>query len=205
MTDRSRVSGTSPVAAVGDVLPASQAEAPFLQELGRYPNLDAPSTFNDRVLHRLLHDRDRRLNILSDKIAVKDFVAERVGPQYVVPLLGKWKRARDIDWQSLPDRFVLKPNQTSGPFAMVHGAALKGRQAAQRARQPLVPATPAAVFPRGVGVPRRTSLLHGGAPAYRTRRRAGHRDQRLYLPRQGEIDPAVQGAQEDFGAAGRLV
>lgn len=99
------------------------------RELGRPPRLLRPVTFNEHILHRLLFDRDPRLKIVSDKIAVKTLIAETAGPQYVVPLLGRWDRAEDIDWAALPRSFVLKPNQTSGPFEIV-----EDREAADIAR-----------------------------------------------------------------------
>jgi len=89
------------------------------REVGRPPRLLRPVTLNEHILHRMLFDRDPRLKIVSDKIAVKALIAEKAGPAYVVPLLGKWDRAEDIAWASLPSAFVLKPNQTSGPFELI--------------------------------------------------------------------------------------
>ena len=54
---------------------------------GRLPRLDDPVTFNEWVQHRKLHDRDPRLPLLADKVAVKAWVAERIGPGWVIPTL----------------------------------------------------------------------------------------------------------------------
>jgi hypothetical protein len=86
---------------------------------GHRPRLDPPVGYNEHITHRLLHDRDPRFKIICDKIAVKKLVADRVGPKYTVPLLGAWRRAEQIPWDLLPESFVLKPNQTSGPFVLV--------------------------------------------------------------------------------------
>lgn len=76
-------------------------------------------TFNDHIAARILRDRDPRLKILCDKIAVREFIRERVGCGFVVPLLGVWKDVGEIDWDQLPARFVMKPNNASGPIALV--------------------------------------------------------------------------------------
>ncbi len=86
---------------------------------GVYPRLNPPVSFNERILHRLICDRDPRLRIVSDKLAVRGLIEERVGKEWVVPLLGVWERPREIFWHILPEKFVLKSSHSSGSFAMV--------------------------------------------------------------------------------------
>jgi hypothetical protein len=86
---------------------------------GVLPRLHPPVSFNEHILHRLIYDRDPRLRITCDKLAVRGLIEERVGKQYIVPLLGVWERPREIAWQILPEKFVLKPNHAAGPFAIV--------------------------------------------------------------------------------------
>jgi len=81
--------------------------------------LDPPVGFNDLIIHRLLYDRDPRLKIVCDKLAVREMIRDRLGATYLIPLLGTWNDPNDIDWQSLPDQFVLKPTHSSGPIAIV--------------------------------------------------------------------------------------
>ena len=50
---------------------------------------------------------------LAEKYAVRQYVADRIGEQYLVPLLGKWDTAEAIDFDALPDKFVIKPNNGS--------------------------------------------------------------------------------------------
>jgi tetratricopeptide (TPR) repeat protein len=90
---------------------------------GVFPRLHPPVSFNEHILHRIIYDRDPRLRILCDKLAVRHLIEERVGKQYVVPLLGLWERPRDIAWHNLPEKFVLKPNHASGYFAIVDRSA----------------------------------------------------------------------------------
>jgi Flp pilus assembly protein TadD len=91
----------------------------YRQTFGVFPRLHPPVSFNERILHRIIYDRDPRLRIVSDKLAVRGFIEERVGKEYVVPLLGVWERPREITWQILPEKFVLKPNHAAGLFAIV--------------------------------------------------------------------------------------
>lgn len=86
---------------------------------GVAPRLDPPITFNEHILHRILFDRDPRLKVLNDKLAVRDFIRARVGEDYVVPLLGSWSDPALVAWDRLPVPFVLKPNHSSGPIAYV--------------------------------------------------------------------------------------
>ena len=86
---------------------------------GVAPRLDPPITFNEHILHRILFDRDPRLKVLNDKLAVRDFICARVGEAYVVPLLGVWSDPALVDWDQLRVPFVLKPNHSSGPIAYV--------------------------------------------------------------------------------------
>jgi hypothetical protein len=98
--------------------------------------LDPPVGFNEHIVHRIIYERDPILRRMSDKIAVRTLIRDRVGTEFVVPLLGVWQTPRDIDWDALPDRFVLKPNHTSGPVALIHDKATCDR--AQLSRDALL-------------------------------------------------------------------
>ncbi|MBX9595837.1 MAG: hypothetical protein K2X46_15850 [Roseomonas sp.] len=99
------------------------------------PRLDPPVTFNEHVVARILHDRDPRLKVICDKLAVREFIRDRVGDRFTVPLLGVWSDAAAIDWARLPARFALKPNHASGPVALVGAGSTRdvGALAAQAA------------------------------------------------------------------------
>jgi hypothetical protein len=86
---------------------------------GHPPQLDPPRSFNERVLDRMMHDRDKRLRLLNDKLRMRELVRERAGAAFVVPLLGAWDRAEAIPWDDLPLPFVLKPSHASGRVAIV--------------------------------------------------------------------------------------
>ena len=77
-------------------------------------NLDEPITFNEKLQWLKLYDRNPLYSRLVDKYLVKEFVSETLGPDYTIPTLGVWKKAEDIDFIDLPNRFVLKCNHNSG-------------------------------------------------------------------------------------------
>lgn len=86
---------------------------------GKPPRLDPPVTFNEKIIAASLTDHHPLLALYSDKIAVRDYVASRIGAEWVLPLLGAWWRAEDIDWEALPESFVLKPSHSSGQILKV--------------------------------------------------------------------------------------
>lgn len=81
---------------------------------GKKLDLDRPRTFNEKLQWLKLHDHDTRYSELVDKYLVKGVVSEMLGSQVVVPTLGVWKEASQIDFACLPPQFVLKTNHDSG-------------------------------------------------------------------------------------------
>ena len=82
--------------------------------LGYFPNIDNPRTFNEKTQWYKLYYRDPLITTCIDKYLFKDYVANALGPQYVVPLLGVWDRSADINFDILPNEFALKSNWGSG-------------------------------------------------------------------------------------------
>jgi len=81
---------------------------------GKKLRLKAPVTFNEKLQWLKLNDRRELYRICADKLQVRDYVAEKLGEEYLIPLLGSWERASDIDFGKLPQQFVLKCNHNSG-------------------------------------------------------------------------------------------
>lgn len=77
-------------------------------------NLDEPRTYNEKLQWLKLHDRNPLYTKLVDKYAVKEYVAEIIGNQYIIPTLGVWNSFDEIDFDTLPDQFVLKCTHDSG-------------------------------------------------------------------------------------------
>ena len=86
----------------------------YRARLGKKLHLDPPVTMNEKVQWLKLHDRDEQHVRLVDKAAVRDFVAETIGGEYLVPLLGVWDDPGEIDLTKLPGRFALKCTHNSG-------------------------------------------------------------------------------------------
>ena len=75
---------------------------------GRGLELDNPKTFNEKLQWLKLHDRNPYYSELVDKARVKTIVASIIGEQHIIPTYGVWERFDDINFDSLPDQFVLK-------------------------------------------------------------------------------------------------
>lgn len=85
----------------------------FRHLLGYKLNLDNPRTFNEKLAWLKINDRNPLYTRLADKYQVKQYVAEMIGEEYVVPCYGVWSRFEDIDWNKIPDQFVLKATHDS--------------------------------------------------------------------------------------------
>jgi len=77
-------------------------------------NLKNPTSFTDKINFLKLSDEYYYYSEYADKFLVRKFVSEQIGPQFLVPLIGVYKDAEDIDFDSLPDKFILKTNHGSG-------------------------------------------------------------------------------------------
>lgn len=86
---------------------------------GRKLDIDHPVRYNEKLQWLKLYDRKPIYTAMVDKLAVKKFVTERIGDQYVVPLLGVWERPEDIDFDSLPQKFVLKATHGGGGLDVI--------------------------------------------------------------------------------------
>ena len=77
-------------------------------------NLDNPKTYNDKLQWLKLHDRKPEYTTMVDKYAAKDYIASKIGSEHIIPTLGVWKKFKDIDFDSLPNQFVLKSTHDCG-------------------------------------------------------------------------------------------
>jgi hypothetical protein len=91
----------------------------FQKVFGRPPNLQDPTTFNEKIAYKILYDRRPILTRLADRLQARDVVAERIGAEYLTELYQVCRSPDEIDWQRLPQRFVIKMNHGSGMIALV--------------------------------------------------------------------------------------
>jgi len=86
----------------------------FKQYIGKDLNLENPKTFNEKIQWLKLYDRNPEYTRMVDKYLVRDYIAKTIGPEYLIPLIGVWDHPDEIDFDNLPNQFVLKCNHNSG-------------------------------------------------------------------------------------------
>ena len=86
----------------------------FICKLGYTPNFCSPESFNEKVTARMIFERSPIFTKLADKCAVRQLVSAKVGDAYFVPLVGVYKCIDEIDFDQLPNQFVLKCTHDSG-------------------------------------------------------------------------------------------
>lgn len=86
----------------------------YKHRVGQTLNLKNPQTFNEKLQWLKLYDRRPEYTMMVDKYAVKQYVADKIGEQYIIPTLGVWDRFEDIDFDKLPNKFALKCTHDSG-------------------------------------------------------------------------------------------
>ncbi len=85
---------------------------------GKKLNLKHPVTLNEKIQWLKLYNRDPRYTEMVDKAAVKDYVARTIGEEYIIPTLGVYDSFDEIDFDALPEQFVLKCTHDSGGLAI---------------------------------------------------------------------------------------
>lgn len=86
----------------------------FRLEMGYKLNLEEPHTFNEKLQWLKLYNRNPKYTQMVDKFEAKTVAENILGNDYIIPTLGVWDRFEDIDFSSLPDRFVLKTTNGGG-------------------------------------------------------------------------------------------
>lgn len=82
--------------------------------MGKKLNLDNPVTYNEKLQWLKLYDRKPEYTKMVDKYEAKKYVADIIGEEYIIPTLGVWDNVNDIDFDTLPNQFVLKCTHDSG-------------------------------------------------------------------------------------------
>ena len=86
----------------------------FKSRMGYRLNLKNPQTFNEKLQWLKLYDRKPIYTTMVDKYDAKKYVADVIGEEHIVPTFGVWDKFDDIDFDSLPDQFVLKCTHDCG-------------------------------------------------------------------------------------------
>ena len=84
-------------------------------KVGSWLNLDKPQKYTEKLQWLKLYNRKLEYTAMVDKYAVREYVAKTIGEEYLIPLLGgPWKSFDEIDFDKLPEQFVLKCTHDSG-------------------------------------------------------------------------------------------
>lgn len=86
----------------------------FRFEMKQKLDLKNPKTYNEKLQWLKINDRNPLYTTLVDKYAVKDYVANVIGKEHVIETYGVWDKFDDIDFNSLPNQFVLKATAGGG-------------------------------------------------------------------------------------------
>lgn len=87
--------------------------------MGKKLNLKNPQTFTEKLQWLKVYDHNPLYTTLVDKYAVKPWVAAKIGEQYIIPTLGVWNSFDEIDFDTLPNQFVLKTTHGGGSAGVV--------------------------------------------------------------------------------------
>lgn len=82
-------------------------------------DLKNPKTFNEKINWIKLNDHNPLYTMIADKYGNREYVASKIGEEYLIPLLGVWDQFTQIDFDKLPKQFVLKCNHDSGGIVVI--------------------------------------------------------------------------------------
>ena len=96
--------------------PVMMSKRRYLESIGRSADLSEPKAMTEKLMYLKLNKywNNRLVARCADKYAVREFIEEKGCNEILTPIYGSWSNALDIDWNSLPDKFVLKCNHGSG-------------------------------------------------------------------------------------------
>lgn len=104
----------------------------FWARMGKWPNFEHPQTFSEKLQWMKLHDRNPLYTKLVDKYEVKAIVAKKIGEEYIIPTIGVWDSVNQIDFDSLPNQFVLKCTHDSGGLVICKDKSKLDKEAAKK-------------------------------------------------------------------------
>lgn len=91
----------------------------FRLKMGYRLNLDNPQTFSEKLQWLKLYNRKPEYTQMVDKVGAKEYVAKIIGEEYIIPTIGVWDSVDDIDFDKLPNQFVLKTTHGGGNTGVV--------------------------------------------------------------------------------------
>lgn len=104
----------------------------YRRKMGRHLNLNNPKTYNEKLQWLKLNDRNPLYTKLVDKYSVREYVSKKLGEKYLIPLYGVWDSVEQIEWNRLPDQFVLKTTHDSGGVVICNDKSTFDYRSAQK-------------------------------------------------------------------------
>lgn len=104
----------------------------YRARMGSLPDLNHPKSFNEKLQWLKLNDRKPEYTEMVDKYLAKKYVEKRIGEKYIIPTLGVWDEFDQIEFEKLPDQFVLKTTHDSGGVVICKDKANFDKAAAKR-------------------------------------------------------------------------
>ncbi|MGM9551702.1 MAG: ATP-grasp fold amidoligase family protein [Clostridia bacterium] len=104
----------------------------YKARMGKELNLENPQSYNEKLQWLKLYDRKDIYTTMVDKYAVKEYVAELIGEEYIIPTLGLWDNFDEIGFDDLPEQFVLKCTHDSGGLVICTDKSKLDKDAAKK-------------------------------------------------------------------------
>ena len=104
----------------------------YRTRFGYWMNWDNPKTFCEKIQWLKIYDRHPEYTKMVDKVAAKEYVASIIGKKYIIPTLAVYDSADEIDFDKLPNRFVLKCTHDSGGIIVCRDKSKLGIEAARK-------------------------------------------------------------------------
>lgn len=98
--------------------------------MGYWMNWNNPKTFSEKMQWLKIYDRHPEYTNMVDKLAVKDYVANLIGDKYIIPTLAVYESVEEIDFNALPNQFVLKCTHDSGKIVICRNKVFLDKKAA---------------------------------------------------------------------------
>ena len=92
----------------------------FYDAFGRFMDFSNPITFNEKLQWLKVYDHKDEYTTIVDKYEAKKYISRFIGEKYIIPTLGVWDDFNQIDFDALPDQFVLKCTHDSGGLVICH-------------------------------------------------------------------------------------
>lgn len=91
----------------------------YYRVFNRKLDLKAPKYYSEKLQWMKLYDRNPLYTYVVDKDSAKEYISNLIGDEYIIPTIGKWKSAEEIDFDALPNQFVLKCTHDCGGIVIV--------------------------------------------------------------------------------------